>query len=631
MSSQTRQATRGRLCHGQRNSCDLSPGTSHTGSRWTVLLSGVALTLTLAAFSPFARAERPSAPYLLPENTLAMLQVPDSREFVAKFREGSLGRMLEDEQIRPLASQLYGTVAEAFGKVQDQVGLPLDKILSIPQGELCLAVVPPKEGRPVVVFLLDAADQIDSVQRLLERGKAEMEKRGAVKTTEAVGDVLLEHWQPAGNQPSVTFGVREGTLLVTTDKEMAKSLLAAWNGTAPEGELRLADNKEFTAIMSRCGAAGGERPHFQWYVDPIDLFRVGARGNIAAQTGLAIFPALGLDGLQGIGGSLILGTGEFEMVQHVHLLLDSPRGGVLKALTLGAGDSTPEPWTPADVAVYMTVHWDFATTYREVSQLVDSFQTEGTFAGLAKRRVGEPLGVDFESELLAAFEGRATYINWFEKPARLNSQSQLIGARLKDAAAFRMTLDKIIAKYEKRFEKDSFGGVTFHRVVVSEEERRRRAEALQGQPVGQLGLREPEPCLAILGDYLVATDSVTLLKRCITTQSDPERSLANQLDYKIIASKAARQAGGAKPGLLMFNRPEEQMRQMYDLAQGDGARQALATQARNNPFFQSVEKALQDNPLPPFSVFSKYLAPGGGIVTNDETGFHYTAFGLKRN
>ena len=25
-----------------------------------------------------------------------------------------------------------------------------------------------------------------------------------------------------------------------------------------------------------------------------------------------------------------------------------------------------------------------------------------------------------------------------------------------------------------------------------------------------------------------------------------------------------------------------------------------------------------------------YLAPGGGVVTNDETGFHYTAFALKR-
>lgn len=610
-----------------------SVGVDVFGRRATscVAVASLVVSLVFSTWASSARAERPSAPFLLPENTLGMLQVPDSREFVAKFRAGSLGRMLEDEQIRPLASQLYGSVAEAFGKVQDQVGLPLDKILSIPQGELCVALVPPKEGRPVVVFLLDAGDQIDSVQRLLERGKEEIEKRGATKTTEAVGDVLLEHWQPAGNQPSITLGIREGTLLLATDKEIAKSLLAAWNGSAPEGELRLADNKEFTAIMSRCGAAGAERPHFQWYIDPIELFRVGSRGNIAAQTGLAILPAVGLDGLQGIGGSLILGTGEFEMVQHIHVLLDSPRGGVLKALTLGAGDSTPEPWAPGDVAVYMTVHWDFDATYREMSRLVDSFQTEGTFAGLAKRRVGDPLGVDFETELLAAFEGRATYLNWFEKPARLNSQSQLVAARLKDAAAFRATLDKMLAKYEKRFEKDSFGGVVFHRVVVSEEDRKRREEALRGQAVGQLGLREPEPCVAILGDYLIATDSATLLKRCITAQSDPERSLANQLDYKIIASKAARQAGGAKPGMLMFSRPEEQMRQMYDLAQGDGARQALATQARNNPFFQSVEKALQDNPLPPFSVFSKYLAPGGGIVTNDETGFHYTSFGLKRN
>jgi hypothetical protein len=603
----------------------------------------------------YARAERPSGPQLLPESTLALLRVPDSREFVAKFREGSMGRMLEDEQVKPLATQLYGTVANAFGQVQDQVGLSLDKILAIPQGELCIAVVAPPAGVPALVILLEAGDQIASVQQLVDRGAQEMERLGSTKTTEAQGDTLLNIWSPVGNQPGVCYAFKDGVMLFASNTDVARNALAVWNGKTPADWTSLADNRKFTAIMSRCGGARDERPQFTWYVDPIELARVAARGNFAAQTGLAILPAIGLDGLQGVGGSLIFGAGEFDMIQHIHVLLDNPRGGVLKALTLSGGDSTPEPWVPSDVASYMTLNWDFETSYREVQQLVDSFRTEGTTADLMKRRVGEPLGVDFETELLAAMEGRLTYLTWVEKPARINGQTQLVAIKLKDAAAFRGTLEKITAKYADRFESETFGGQRFQRIKVPQgaggpgrgpnrfgpragdnggdnpgDNPGNDAPGPRGPRV-ELQLRVPEPCVAILGDYLVLTDSVPFLKQCVVAESDSEKSLAAALDFKLIASKVSRQAGGVKPGMLTFNRPEEGMRMLYDLAQGDDVRQMLGRQAANNDFFRSVEQAMKDNPLPPFAVLARYLAPAGGMMTSDETGFHYTSFGLKRN
>lgn len=584
-------------------------------------LVGLAVGLVLSV----AQAERPSAPHLLPENTLALLQVPDAQDLVAKFRTASLGRMLQDEQIRPLASQLYGTVADAFGTIQDQVGMPLDKILAIPQGEVCLALVPPPAGPPSLVMLLDAGDQIASVQQLLTRAGEELEKRGATKSSTAMGDTLLVEWKPANNQPSVFYAVKDGVLLVTGSRDTAQSILAVWSGTAAQDFVPLAENRKFTAIMSRCGGAAMERPQIVFFVDPIQLFRVVSRGNFAAQTGLAILPAIGLDGVQGVGGSLILGSADFDMIQHLHVLLDNPRNGVLKALTLHSGNSSPEPWVPGEVASYMTFHWDFSATYREVSQLVDSFQSEGTTAGMLKRRVGEPLGVDFEEELLAALDGRVTYLTWFERPSRLNSQAQLVAFQLKDAAAFRTTFDRVTSKFESALEKDAFGGQTFHRIKVPAEANQRRG------PAAEMPLRQPEPCFALLGDYFVITDAVSLLKQCIVAQSDPDKSLSSALDFKLIASKISRQAGGGAPGMVMFNRPEEGMRMLYDLAQGAEVRRMLAAQGQNNAFFRSVDQVVRDNPLPPFAVIARYLAPGGGMVTSDETGFHYTAFGLRRN
>jgi hypothetical protein len=133
-----------------------------------------------------------------------------------------------------------------------------------------------------------------------------------------------------------------------------------------------------------------------------------------------------------------------------------------------------------------------------------------------------------------------------------------------------------------------------------------------------------------LGDYLVLTDSTECLHHAILTQSDSSQSLLNQLDYKLITSKIRRQPGGDSPGLITFDRPEEGLRLMYEMATSDDVHQRLAARAENNAFFRTLQTALKDHPLPPFSVIAQYLAPGGGLLTNDETGFHYTGFSLRR-
>ncbi len=44
-----------------------------------------------------------------------------------------------------------------------------------------------------------------------------------------------------------------------------------------------------------------------------------------------------------------------------------------------------------------------------------------------------------------------------------------------------------------------------------------------------------------------------------------------------------------------------------------------------------LRDALEKHPLPPFAVIKKYLAPTGGVMVNEPTGFHYTGFGLRRS
>jgi hypothetical protein len=211
-------------------------------------------------------------------------------------------------------------------------------------------------------------------------------------------------------------------------------------------------------------------------------------------------------------------------------------------------------------------------------------------------------------------------VTWMEKPARINSQCTLIAIKLNNASASQRVVDQLAQRFPNQLTKKSYGGVTYY----------------QGQPPANRGNVDPqivriqEGCMAILDDYLLLTDGSKLLQQVILTKSDPTRSLAHELDYKIIASKIQRQLGDNRAGMIAFNRPEEAMRQIYDMATSESMRGALKGQAANNPVFRTLDDALSTHPLPPFAVLAKYLAPGGALLTSDETGFHYMAFSLRR-
>lgn len=583
----------------------------------------LAAAMILGLITADAHAERPIAPRLLPEQTLFYLRVANMPELREKFQETATGRMAQDEKLKPLLGQLWQSAVEAFQRVEDQVGAPLHELLAIPQGEICVALVGPREGIPQLIAWLDCGDRIVTMQKLLDRGEQVLASRGVIRSRETFGDVeLVIHEPPNQQQRKLTHFIKDNTLVVSSDVDLSKQLLAMWTGEQEPDTMTLADNRKFTSIMSRSMGTKGEEPQVTWYFDPIETVRRVGRGNAGAQTALALLPGLGLDGVKGIGGSLLFASEEYDGIFHTHLLLDNPRKGVIEALAIQPGEVTPEPWVPLDSASYTTWNWDVLKTRQEVVRLYELFRGgEGTWKSQVLQPITDRTGIDAEKEVLEAVTGRFTMVTWIEKPARLNSQSTLIAIKLKDPAASQQVIERLIQKFPGLFEKKAYGGVTY----------------FQGKPRRNGGdlnpelVRIQESCVAIFDDYFILTDSSKLLQQAILTKSDSSRTLANELDFKIIASKIQRQLGDLQAGMIVFNRPEEAMRQLYDMATSDTMRGALKGRAENNPFFKSLDSALTSNPLPPFSVLAQYLAPGGALLTSDETGFHYMAFSLRRD
>jgi len=570
-----------------------------------------------------AAADRPDAAHLLPENTVLYVRFPVTAETVAKFKETAIGRITQDPAMQPFVSQLYGSAIEAFKRAEEQIGASLDDLLSIPQGEMCLAMVTPEESRPAIVFFVDVGPRLPIVEKLLNRISQGIEDEGSKRSEETLGDTKLTVFDRPGDESrQVVFAVRDNVVLVTSDLEVAKGMLNAWSGKKVEGVRRLADNPDFAAVMRRCAGTEDQPPQVEFFVDPITLFSRASRGNAGAQTLLALFPALGLNGVQGAGGSMTFATEEFDAMTQFHLLLDSPRQGVLELIAPRAGDTTPENWVPADAASYMTLNWDLAKTYASFATLYDKIRGEGALASSFERTVKDGLGIDFRKDVVDALAGRVTLVNAMVRPARLNSRANLLGVKLKDAKAFEKTLETVIAKAGPQMTRETYAGVTIYRAPT----RKPRAKPAPNQPL----IRQPDPAVAIVDDYVLATDALDLLKQAIVAKSDTSQSLAGQLEFRLIASKIRSQPGGERASLIAFDRPEEALRLWYEIATAETTRQRLSQGAENNRFFRAVNDALRDHPLPPFAVLARYLAPSGSLLTDDETGLHYTSFTLRR-
>jgi hypothetical protein len=576
-----------------------------------LLTLGVTLLLSVAATQP-ASAARPSAPKLLPKKTLAYVRVADSRELAEAFMKTSVGRLTQDEKIKPLIMHLYGSATQAFSQIQDELGVSLSEILAIPQGEICAAVVGREDGEPAVIVIAEVGDKMPVVRKLLERAEQEAIKDGTAVSTDQAEGVPLKVFDG-----KAALCDRDGVVLFGSDVRLVKEILRTWTGD--EGAETLADNREFTTIMSRSVGTKDERPQVSWFVDPIALFKDLSRDNTGAQIAIGMLPMLGLDGLKAAGGSMIYATEDFDSIAHMHLLMDNPRNGVLAMIALQGGDITPEAWVPVDAASYMTMNWDSSKTVDGVRKLFEQFNGEGAMGRAIKSRLSEPLGFDFEKEVIGQVGDRFTHVSWFEKPARVNSGTNLVGVRLVDANAFESTLGKIVAKAGSRAAKKSYRGVTYYQFTPRRQ-----------QEVDQELIRQPSPAVAIVGDYLLFSDSSECLEAAISAKVATSKTFADELDYKLIASRIQQHLGSSQPAMIAFQRPEESMRSFYELATSPTTRRKLEELAQTNQGLRALNDALKANPLPPFSEINKYLAPAGGMMISDETGIHYTAFGLKR-
>jgi len=603
-----------------------------------VYRSALTLLLAVACSNAFGwqNDKRPPSDELLPETTVLYLQARDIPELIEDMQSSNFGRMMADESIAPLMDELWAQAKEGFQDLAESqdIGLSLTDLTSLPHGEICFAAIAPRRQDMQFVMIVDIDDESESLNKVLDRGRELAEGDGATIEDEETEDAVFTTIQGSGGGPQMTVFRKDGSVVITTNRELSQQILDRWLKRPIEDIRPLKDNRKFVTIMNRCRGTKEVQPEFRMFMDPVEFFKSVTRGNAGAQLAVGFLPVLGLDGLLALGGSSILNEGEFQSVNHFHIMLANPRAGIVEMLAMKPSDYKPGPWVPDNVMNYMATSWDVDRMFAELTKIVNTFAGDGVFEQQIEDNINNQLDLDFKDDVLAAIDGTFTWIQWGEPPARVNSQSNGIALGLRDVEKAEETFKKIIDRINEELGEDSsqmveesHKGVTMWR--FDDPAQRERFEMMREEGNMQVNLRAPEPSFAFVGDYLVFGDSAGIVKACIEADKGDIPRLNENEKFKMISDKMTRLLGTDMPTGLIFSQPEYIFEQWLEVAKGDDVKGFLSTQAEDNQYVDGVRRALEDNPLPDFEKIRKYFAPSGAFVTSDDTGYHILQFEVK--
>lgn len=584
------------------------------------LMGGLAVFVALAAPGTHARAERPPSACLLPENTLVFVSVLDVPDTKARFSRTTIAGLLGDAALKPVVDDVMKAIDERTAPLRESVGLTTDDLLNLPQGELTIALVPREKGTPAPVVLIDTGDHVDDAKLLIQAVVKRIEEAGNKLGQREVRETPVTVFESVGRaQEDVAFFKRENTLVLSNDLSVLEQVLTLWDG---EETATLATRSDFATIMKR-SRLENPKPQLTWYVNPLAIFEDRAKDRMEMQVAMMMVPALGIDGIEALGGAVELDAGPYDSLWHAHLILGSPRKGVVELLQPKGGMMTPPDWVPADAADYLTVHWDLPTTIDKLRTLYDSFRGEGALDEFIATRMSGPLGVDLLLEVLPALTGRISFVRWIDKPiVDRYGEGSAVAIELLPEADGAELLRCVAQKHVARFMRREFGEVVYYEMIRPAPP----AEMLPGTPRRR---RPPtSPCVGILDDTLIIADRESLFKALALTQAGGTKRLAETDDFQRAVLEMAQLAGTTDPVLARFQRPAERTESWYE-----PMRQQDQEEAENRPRprgpFAGIQRALSAHTLPPFDELRKYFPPGGAVLVNDEAGLHYTSFTLK--
>ncbi len=610
-----------------------------------LVLAFVTIASQLTALGQADPNSRPATQDLLPDTTVVFVQLDNFKDFASKIRESSFGKMTQDEAVAPLVEGLWEEANFAYSDIEAEIGLSMDDITALPSGEMTFAVIAPRRKDPEFMMILELDDESPALDKAMDRGRdLILEATGEKTKTEQTDDGFdIESFNVDGR--NIKFFRKDGLIVGSTSEDELNAFIDRWMGREVPKVRPLSENRKFITIMNRCKGTKEIKPEGRFYADPITLIKSATRGDFATQTAIAFFPVFGIDGFNGIGGSMLLSEDDFESVMHTHILLANPRKGLFEMIAPKPTSYEPEPWIPHDASGYLTTSWDVDQMMAELAKLVDTVSgTEGLLEDQIEENVNQNLQLDLNEDILAHLTGRVTLAQWVVPPIKLNSQVNVLAFELKDAEAFEESMNSLVDLAngdsdddDERIVSSEYKGVKIwaqsaermERRMKARRERRaeRRRERGEEEDDFEVDFNMPQPAFCILDNFLlISFERPAAIEHAIDANQGDIELLVDNAEYSSTAKKMARMLKSDMPCAIAYQNPKETIRALVEYARSENAKSWLGRGAEDNKYLKGLQGRLDDNPIPEFEKLEQYFRPAGWYMTSDDTGYHILAF-----
>lgn len=565
---------------------------------------GLALTagLMISGGLSAARAATPIEK-TLPSTTLGFLKIEDASKLRDAFWKSQAGQLLSDPAMKPMLDRFEQLLEKPNQQLKQAVGVSIPELFTLPTGEVAIAVTGLEDEKVPFAVLVsaDAGTNDATMSDVMTSATKEAEKQGAKVATEAFQGTDLHIIQPSGEDVPPLVWAKQGTVYrIASNLDALKDVLSHAEGRDDS----LASNEFYGEVTKRVSTKSSQ---VVWFLDIAEAKSAalkaasnnGGNGE-AIETQLQL---LGLNSLKAIGGSFTFGEGDYDSVSKLFLYSPGKSTGLLKIFQMPAVNLQPQPWVPASVASYQSFSWDLDAAYEAINELAAQF-APGVLDNVEKQ-LG---GLSFKNDLFGPLGDRMTLISDFKKPVDEKSQRLLLAIALDDPKAFQNTLNKIFELAQASPEKRTFQGTTIYDFEVPPE-------------LAQSGINGPVS-VAIAKDHLFVSSEPAILEQILRSGGP---SLADSAAYQKLSKYYPTTAS-----TISFQQPEEQARLLYNMIKSGQLQQAIKQAGANDPNVPDVDQILDPKLLPEFSVFEKYLSPGGGFGVMTPDGVMFTQFTVRK-
>lgn len=607
-----------------------------------VLIGVVAITV----------AATPPGEQLLPIDTIAILDVPDCRQFAAAFRDAPTVRFWNDPAMTKFRQKFTERLTEKLiMPLETQLGIKTKEVVDLFQGQLTLGVTltgweKQTNSVPSITLIVDSRDKTDQLKQLLSVVRAKLAESNHKIRSERIRDIEFitceihpvlpvsstktssradystgtsTAAEPGANVATadpprsveLTFGQAGSLLIVSTClQDLQKVIARIQGGNVPS----LAEKPAFEIahrIAFRDAAAFAWTDLSAIYKAVLDT-QAGAVDQTHDKTVPAevekLLPTIGFAGMKSIACAIrnnVDGT-------FVDLFLAVPqedRKGIFKMFSFDPKEAEPPPWVPADVLQFSRLRLDgqkswaaIESTINEISPGVLSFLIDQLNEAIRlkdpafdfRRYFVQNLGDDMISyeklprDVTEQQLSSPPAIHLFASP-----QPERLIAAIK---AVTLLLPAPLNTFE--FKEREFQG--------------KRILSLVPPSVAFLGAQSSSTSaimhLCAAGGYLAVANDSTILEEFVRAPESRTRSLSQIPGWQ----EAVKQVGGSHTGFLGYQNMAETVRILFAILKSTNSLDALRQSA--GAFSAGMSQAtgiLGDYAdfalLPDFEAVSKYF------------------------